>query len=164
VTALDRLLAATAAARLGLAPRVVHRDTTSVHVDGRSHRDEAPAAQVVPSTRGESRDQRPDLTQVMVERMVEHQAGSPLLMPPRSGTSRATQEFGAAMRRQGQQWPATDGRTSLVAARALYREANRAHLAQTPMQWSTRVPAPLRDAPAVLAPADPPALGARQEG
>jgi hypothetical protein len=52
VTARDSLLAATAAERLGLAPRGLHRDTTSVHVDGRSNRDEAPAEPVVPSTRG----------------------------------------------------------------------------------------------------------------
>jgi transposase len=52
VTELYSLLAATAAERLGLASRFVHLDTTSVHVDGRSNRDEAPAAQVVPITRG----------------------------------------------------------------------------------------------------------------
>jgi len=52
VTELYSLLAATAAERLGLAPRFVHLDTTSVHGDGRYNRDEAPAAQVVPITRG----------------------------------------------------------------------------------------------------------------
>jgi hypothetical protein len=52
VTARYSRLAATAAERLGLAPRVVHLDTTSVHVDGRDNSDEAPEAQVVPSTRG----------------------------------------------------------------------------------------------------------------
>jgi transposase len=52
VTELYSLLAATAAERLGLAPRLVHLDTTSVHGDGRYNRDEAPAAQVVPITRG----------------------------------------------------------------------------------------------------------------
>jgi hypothetical protein len=52
VTELYSLPAATAAERLGLASRFVHLDTTSVHVDGRSNRDEAPAAQVVPITRG----------------------------------------------------------------------------------------------------------------
>lgn len=52
VTARYSRLAATAAERLGLAPRVVHFDTTSVHVDGRDNSDEAPEAQVVRSTRG----------------------------------------------------------------------------------------------------------------
>lgn len=52
VTERYSLLAATAAERLGLAPRVGQLDTTSVHVDGRSNSDEAPAAQGVPSPRG----------------------------------------------------------------------------------------------------------------
>jgi transposase len=43
VTALCSLSAATAATRLGLAPRVAHLDRTSVHVDGRYNGDEEPA-------------------------------------------------------------------------------------------------------------------------
>ena len=46
------LLAATASERLGLAPRCIHLDTTSVHVDGRDNSDAEPAEQVVPITRG----------------------------------------------------------------------------------------------------------------
>ena len=42
VTELYSLLAATAAERLGLAPRFVHLDTTSFHVDGRYNSDEDP--------------------------------------------------------------------------------------------------------------------------
>jgi transposase len=61
VTELCSLLAATAAERLGRAPRFVHLDTTSVHVDGRDNSDEGPGEQVGPSTRGHSRDHRPDL-------------------------------------------------------------------------------------------------------
>ena len=45
------LLAATAAARLGLTPRVAHLDRTSVHVDGRDNSDEEPENQVIHSTR-----------------------------------------------------------------------------------------------------------------
>src|SRR2546421_1237605 len=47
VTALYRRMAATAAQRLGLTPRLAHRDRTSVHVDGRDNRDEAPDEQVI---------------------------------------------------------------------------------------------------------------------
>jgi transposase len=52
VTALYSRLAATAAARLGLARRVVHLDMTSLHVAGRYNSDEEPGEQVVPITRG----------------------------------------------------------------------------------------------------------------
>jgi len=51
VTERYSLLAATAAARLGLAPRVAHLDRTSVHVDGRDNSDEEPEEQVIHSTR-----------------------------------------------------------------------------------------------------------------
>src|ERR671919_743969 len=70
VTALYRRMAATAAERLGLAPRFTHRDRTSFHVDGRYNRDEEPEAQVIHMTRGYRRDHRPDLNQVMLELMV----------------------------------------------------------------------------------------------
>jgi transposase len=59
-------MAATAAERLGLAPRFGHLDRPSVHVDGRDHRDEEPEAKVGHITRGGSRDHRPDLNQVML--------------------------------------------------------------------------------------------------
>jgi transposase len=52
VTALYRLLAATAAQRLHLSPPDLHLDTTSVHVDGRYNSAESPAAQVVHITTG----------------------------------------------------------------------------------------------------------------
>jgi hypothetical protein len=56
VTALYSLIAATAAARLGLAPTFAHLDRTSFHVDGRYNHDNAPDEQVMHITRGYSRD------------------------------------------------------------------------------------------------------------
>ncbi len=119
VTALYSRLAATAAERVGRAPRLVHLDTTSVHGDGRSNSDENPGAPVVRITRGYRREHRPDFHQVMVARMVEHQAGIPLLRPPLRGRSRAPQGFGEAGRLHVQPRHTTDGLTSLVADRAL---------------------------------------------
>jgi transposase len=164
VTELYSLLAATAAERLGLAPRFVHLDTTSVHVDGRDNRDEEPEEQVVHITRGYSRDHRPDVNQVMLELIVEHHAGIPLLMKPLSGHSSDTQDFGEAVRLHVHQLQTTYGLTYLVADRALYREANLEKLAQTQMKWITRVPATLREAQAALAQADPSAMVSLQEG
>ena len=66
VTELYSLIAATAAERLGLAPRFTHLDSTSFHVDGRYNSNEEPDAQVIHITRGYSRDHRPDLNQVML--------------------------------------------------------------------------------------------------
>jgi hypothetical protein len=61
VTELYRLMAATAAERLGLAPRIAHLERTSVHIDGRDNSDEELEEQVVHITQGYSRDHRPDL-------------------------------------------------------------------------------------------------------
>jgi len=61
VTELYRRMAATAAQRLGLPPRLAQLDRTSCHGDGRDNSDEAPAAQVMHLTRGYRRDHRPDL-------------------------------------------------------------------------------------------------------
>src|SRR5215510_9279734 len=158
VTELYSLIVATAAERLGLAPRFGHLDSTSFHVDGRYNSDEEPEEQVVHITRGYSRDHRPDLNQVMLELMVEHQAGIPLLMKPLSGTSSAAQDFGEAVRAHMHQLQTTYGMTYLVADSALYSEDNLDKLAQTALKWITRVPATLSEAQAALAQADPQAM------
>jgi transposase len=162
VTELYSLMAATAAQRLQLAPRFAHLDSTSFHVDGRYNSNAEPEAHVIHITRGYSRDHRPDLTQVMLELIVEHQAGIPVLMTPLSGNSRDVQDFGEVVRAHVQQLHITYGLTYLVADSALYSEANLQKLAQTPMKWITRVPATLRDAQAALAQADPQTMASLQ--
>ena len=166
VTELYSLIAATAAKRLGLCPTYAHLDSTSFHVDGRYNSDEPPEEEetVVHITRGYSRDHRPDLNQVMLELIVEHQAGIPVLMKPLSGNSSDTQDFGEVIRTHVKQLQTTYGLTYLVADSALYSEANLQLLADTHMKWITRVPATLREAQSVLAQADPQAMISLGEG
>jgi transposase len=133
--------AATAAKRLGRVPRVAHRDRPSVHVDEGYNSDDEPADQVIRITRGDSRDHRPDLNQVMLELSVEHQAGIPVLMKPLSGHSRDAHDVGEVIRAHVHPWPITSGMAYVVADSALSSEANLQKLAQTPMKWITRVPA-----------------------
>jgi transposase len=154
VTALDSLMAATAAERLGLAAPVAPRDRTSCQVDGRYNSDAEPAEQVVHSTQGYRRDHRPDLNQVMLAWMIEHQAGIPVLMKPLSGHSSDTQEFGRIVKAHIAQLQTTYGTPYLVADSALSSEANLQPLAKTPIKGMTRVPATLHDAQATLAQAD----------
>jgi len=154
VTALSSLRAATAAERLGLAAPCAHLDRTSFHVDGRYNRDAEPAEQVVHLTQGYSRDHRPDLNQVRLELIIEHQAGIPVLMKPLSGHSRDAPEFGRIVKEHMAPLQTTDGPTDLVADSALYRETNLQQLAKTPITWITRVPATWHDAQATLAQAD----------
>src|ERR671937_1760282 len=114
VTELYSLIAATAAQRLGLTPTFTHLDSTSFHVDGRYNSDEEPSEHVVHITKGYSRDHRPDLNQVMLELIVEHQAGIPVLMKPLSGNSSDGKEFGQLIHAHIDQLQATYGATYLV--------------------------------------------------
>jgi transposase len=164
VTALYSLIAATAAERLGLTPRFAHLDSTSFHVDGRYNSEEEPEDQVVHITRGYSRDHRPDLNQVMLELIVEHQAGIPVLMKPLSGNSSDGKEFGHIVREHIAQLQTTYGATYLVADSALYSDDHLQKLASTHIKWITRVPATLSEAQAALGRVDPQVLAALTAG
>jgi transposase len=164
VTELYSLIAATAAKRLGLTSTFTHLDSPSFHVDGRYNSDEEPEEHVIHITRGSSRDQRPDLNQVMLDLLVEHQASIPVLMKPLSGNSSDAHAFGQIITDHMAQLQTTYGTTFLVADRALYRAENLQKLAETRMKWITRVPATLHEAHAVLAQADPQSLTPLTEG
>jgi transposase len=164
VTELYSLIAATAATRLGLTPKFRHLDTTSFHVDGRYNSAEAPDEQVVHITQGYSRDHRPDLNQVMLELVVEHQAGIPVLMQPLSGNSSDSKAFGQVVSDHIAQLHTPFSSTYLVADSALYSAENLQKLAETRLTWITRVPATLTEAQAVLAQADPQTMAPLTEG
>jgi hypothetical protein len=154
VTALSRLMAAPAAARLGRAAPLAPRDRTRGQVDGRDTSDEEPAAQVVHRTPGYSRDHRPALNQVRLAWMLEHQAGLPVLLTPLSGQSRDAPACGRLVTEPMAPLPPPSGTPSRVAERARDREPNRQPLAKPQLQGMTRVPARVHDAPATLAQAD----------
>ena len=164
VTELYSLIAATAAQRLGLAPRFAHLDSTSFHVDGRYNSDEEPEAHVIHITRGYSRDQRPALNQVRLDLIVEHQAGIPVLMKPLNGNSSDAHDFGQIITDHLAQLQTTYGTTFLVADSALYSAENLQRLAATRLKWITRVPATLHEAQVVLAQADPETMAPLTEG
>jgi transposase len=164
VTELYSLIATTAAQRLDLSPTFAHLDSTSFHVDGRYNSDEEPDEQIIHITRGYSRDHRPDLNQVMLELMVEHQAGIPILMQPLNGNSSDAQEFGQVIKEHLAQLQTTYGLTYLVADSALYSDENLRKLAETQLKWITRVPATLSDAQTVLAQASPHTMAPLTEG
>jgi transposase len=164
VTELYSLIAATAAKRLGLTATFTHLDSTSFHVDGRYNSDEEPGEHVIHITRGYSRDQRPDLNQVMLDLIVEHQAGIPVLMKPLNGNSSDAHDFGQIITDHMAQLQTTYGTTFLVADSALYSAENLQKLAETRLKWITRVPATLREAQAVLAQADPQTMAPLMQG
>jgi transposase len=143
VTGLYALVAAEACRRLGLGVTVGHLDITSFHVDGVYNSAEEPVAEVVHITPGYSRDHRPDLNQVMLNLLVEHRAGIPLLMKPLAGNSSDTVELAALIDTHLQQLPTDYELEYWVADSALYREDNLRLLAGHQLNWITRVPARL---------------------
>jgi hypothetical protein len=164
VTALYRLMATLAAQRLGLTPTLTHLDSPAFHVEGRDHRAAAPETHVMHLTRGYSRAHRPDLNQVMLELLVDHQAGIPRRMPPLSGNTSEAIAFRHVVTEHMAPRHLTYGTADLVADSALYNAENLQPWAHTPGQWLTRVPATLSAAQAALAAADPPTLAPLMEG
>jgi transposase len=150
VTARYRLIAGTAAQRLGLTPTVAHLDRTSVHGDGHYHSSQEPDEPVMHMTRGYSRDHRPDLTHVMLALRGEHHAGIPVLMTPLSGTTRDARDVGPVVTAPMRQLQTTDGTTCLVADSARSSEENLQKLADTGVTWITRVPATVTEAQTAL--------------
>jgi transposase len=89
------ILASHAVCSLGIQPKIAHNDTTSFHVDG-EYNSNAPESEVedqgvVRITHGYSRDKRPDLNQIVLELIVENQAGLPIFMRAISGNQVDTQ-------------------------------------------------------------------------
>jgi transposase len=164
VTELYSLIAATAAQRLDLAATFAHLDSTSLHVDGRYNSEEEPEAEVIHITRGYSRDHRPDLNHVMLELIVEHQAGIPVLMQPLSGNTSDGKTCGHVVKEYVTQLQTTYGTTYLVADSSLYNADNLQQLAETTVKWITRVPATLGEAQAALAQAAPSTMPLLTEG
>ena len=76
----------------------------------------------------------------MLELIVEHQAGIPLLMQSLSGNSSDAQAFGQVVKDHIAQLQTTYGTTYLVADSALYSADNLQKLAETQLKWITRVP------------------------
>jgi len=155
VTARSRLMAATAAQRLGLAPTFAHLDRTSFPVDGHEKSAEEPDDKVMHLTRGSSRAHRPDRNQVRLDLMVEHQAGLPLLLKPLSGQSRDVQHVGQIVTEPLKPLQTPSGPPSRVADSALESAANLQKLGETGLKGITRVPATVTEAQDALAHADP---------
>jgi transposase len=135
-----------------------------LHVDGRSNCDDPPSEPVVHLTKGDSRDHRPDLNQVMLALIVEHQAGIPVLMKPRSGHSSDATDFGQTVSKPIKPLQTTYGTTSLVADSALYREDHLGKRRDTPAKWITPVPATLSDVQLALSPVEPDTMSPLKTG
>jgi Domain of unknown function (DUF4277) len=163
-TALYRLMAATAAPRLGRSPTLAHLARTSFQVAGRDTSDAEPDAQVIPLTQGYRRDQRPDRNPVLLDLRVAHHAGLPIWRQPLRGNRREVTDVGPIGPAPSSQLSTTDGTTDLVADRARSRDDHLQQLAEPPRHWMTRVPATVHAAQTALAQVLPETMPPWMEG
>jgi transposase len=139
-TALYSQLAAQTVSRLGLLCRFGHLDATSFHVDGEYNSAVAPAegVGVIHITPGYSRDHRPDLNQVVLQLMVERQAGIPLLMEALSGNNSDKRSFRETVKAHLDQLNREFGLEYLIADSALYTADTLGEM--NGFYWISRVP------------------------
>ena len=132
-------LAAQSVKRLGLSCQIGHIDSTSFHVDGsyNSHQEDIPDG-VIQITQGYSRDHRPDLNQVTLQLISEHQAGIPLWMKALSGNHSDKEGFRQTLNAHIKQLQDGVGLSLIVADSALYTAKTLHDLGDFP--WTTRVP------------------------
>lgn len=159
-------IAARAASRLGITPKVGHMDTTSFHVDGNYNSDEPPLedGKLIHVTQGYSRDHHPDLNQVVLELITENQASLPMMMQPLSGNSSDKATFKQSIHTHIAHLQTAHGLTLVVSDSAGYSSASLKAYEQQGMQWVMSVPATLKEAKEQLAKADPAAMHELSEG
>jgi transposase len=148
VNQLYPLLAIQAVQRLGLGCRFGHLDTTSFHADGQYNSETEPDEGVVQITRGYSRDHRPDLNQVVLQLIVERQAGIPLLMEPLNGNNSDKVSFRDTIKAHIGQLKTEVGVEYLGADSALYTAETLSQMKD--FFWFSRVPETLSLARALI--------------
>jgi transposase len=131
-------LAAQAVKRLGLSCKIAHLDTTSFHVDGEYNSDQDAPERLIHVTPGYSRDHRPDLNQVVLQLISEHQAGIPLWMETLDGNSNDKESFRNTLNTHMQSLQDNVGLSLIVADSALYTAKTIQEISD--FFWITRVP------------------------
>ncbi len=127
--------------KLGLSSRIAHLDSTSFHVHG-NYRQQAPplaGQEIIKITQGYSRDHRPDLNQLILNLIVEHQAGIPLWMASANGNSSDKKDFRTIIRKHVKGLRNDFSLEYVIADSALYGEETLKEIASLTF-FITRVP------------------------
>jgi transposase len=133
---------------LGLSPKYGHMDSTDFHLDG-VYNSRAPLPvegeenQVIRLTQGYSRDHRPDLNQVVLNMIVENQAGIPLHMQAFDGNISDKTAFHKTISDHVGQLQTTTCISHLVMDSAGYTE-NSLTACNNMIFWISRVPETLK--------------------
>ena len=151
VSELYEKIAYKAISNLGLHPSTIHLDSTSFHVDGNynsnSHYDE----KIIHITKGYSRDHHPQLNQVVLNLIVEHQAGIPLMMMAADGNQIDTQAFASIVDAHIDSLKAvSDATLTLIADAALFTQKGLESIKEKKIDFISRVPMRLKEAKAFI--------------
>ena len=140
---------------LDLHPKFGHMDSTDFHVDGVYNSQSGPSADVsgqhvILLTNGYSRDHRPDLNQVVLNLIVENQAGIPLHMQGFDGNVSDKTAFHQTVTEHVSQLQALTEIEYLVMDSAGYTEKTLQACTDV-ILWISRVPETLTESKAALA-------------
>lgn len=161
VSPLFGLIAAKAYEALDLKSDYAHLDSTSFKVYGDDYSpnnkfvtldDEGNAERpaVIEVTQGFSKDHRPDLSQVMLNMIVENHAGIPMAIEALSGNSSDKSTFAASAQTYAALIQTHTADKCIVADAALYSKANLEILKCSNLHWVTRVPETITEAQALI--------------
>lgn len=139
---------------LGLQSSYLHLDSSSFHVDG-AYNSEAGSedGRVIHITKGYSRDHRPDLNQVILNLVVEHESGIPLRMEALSGNASDKETFRQTIESYISNMENTPQDQVWVADSALYTSNNLEQLSGS-VRWVSRVPETIKEASELISQVD----------
>jgi len=164
VSELYEKIAYKAISNLGLHSSTIHLDSTSFHVDGEYKQQKTPTdididiedeLQLKPSpihiTKGYSRDHHPELNQVVLNLIVEHQAGTPLMMKAADGNQIDTQAFTSIVDAHIDSLKAvSDTSLTLIGDAALFTQKGLEAIKEKKIDFVSRVPMRLKEAKVLI--------------
>ena len=151
---------------LGLTPSTVHLDSTSFHLDGAyrafqvdnglnqpiaSEDEDAKTPTPIKLIKGYSRDHHPNLNQVVLNLMVEHQAGIPLMMRAADGNQIDAKAFATLVDEHIDSLKAMSNTSlTLIADAALFTQKGLEAIKEKQIHFISRVPHKLKEAKALM--------------
>jgi len=152
ISELYEKIAHKAVSNLGIPIRIAHLDSTSFHVDGVYNSDEEKNEGVVHIVKGYSRDHHPELNQVVLNLIVEHQAGIPLIMQAADGNQVDSKAFSGIVKAHIDALKsAADTQLTLIADAALFTKKGIEVVKEKEIDFISRVPMHLKDAKRLIA-------------
>lgn len=141
--------------KLGLNPKYAHMDSTDFHLDGvynsrEASKKEGDEGTVIRLTQGYSRDHRPDLNQVVLNLIVDNQAGIALHMAALDGNTSDKTAFTNTVTAHISQLQSVSSIEYLVMDSAGYTE-NTLKACEKVIKWISRVPETLTESKAAIA-------------